>query len=330
MTGTTELEYCEIERNENYLVAPDVALASDSSLVCVYREGNAHSPKWSRIVLKVSGDLGKTWSHLRILADSSLHEDGYCWNCPRISVLPDGRLVILCDYQDESPERAVWAWWSEDNGRSWSEPRQITARGLCPDRVVATDSGRLLLVVPCSEAGLLLFESNDGGASWKALSEIRPAVPPKSAETTLVVLDEKRMVCYSRDDGALGPKSISRDGGTTWNDRCKSCFVGHRPCGGLLESGHVLVTYRFPGGGTYAYLENRQSALDPNCWTQHGAVLRLEDAGANYFWDYGYSGWVQLPDSRVFCVYHTKPPVDRLPSPPVPPKKTIRIYSAVL
>jgi hypothetical protein len=198
----------------------------------------------------------------------------------------------------------------------------VLPRGLCPDRVVSLPSGRLMLVVPCGGEGLRLFASDDGGHSWQHLSEMRPNEEPRPAESTLVPLDETRMVCYSRDDGALGSKTISLDGGRTWNDRCMTCFAGRRPCGGLLESGHVLVTYRLPGGWTYAYLESRKSALEPEWKEQRGAVLRLDGAGANHFWDYGYSGWVQLPDSRIFGVYYTRPPVDGLPS--FEPKPSIR------
>lgn len=174
MSRTRPLQHVDIARNENYLAFPDVALALDGSLVCTYFKGDLHSPNWSRIVVRVSKDLGQMWSPPSVLATASMQDNGHCWNCPRISTLPDGRLVLLCDYEDQSEERAIWAWWSEDQGRSWSEPKQIMPRGLVPDRIVTLPSGRMLLVVPCSKAGLILFASHDSGASWTEMSEMRP------------------------------------------------------------------------------------------------------------------------------------------------------------
>jgi hypothetical protein len=304
-----------IAESGNYLAFPDVAITKQGVLVCCYLEGDQHSPTWSQIVVKRSTDLGLTWSDPQVVARSARSDGGFCWNCPRLSVLPDGTLVLLCDYEDNSRERAIWAWRSPDEGRSWSEPRLLMKRGLVPDRVVATPSGRLLLAVPCQEEGLLLFSSSNGVA-WREVAPIRPMVEPRSAESSLVVLDEARMVCYTRGgDSAPGWKSISLDGGHTWDDCAMTCFAGHRPCGGVLRSGNVLVTFRLVNVGTCAYIESPASAVDPEYKTQHGSIFLVESARSNYFWDYGYSGWAQLPDDRILCVYHTKRPTDTFPCP---------------
>ena len=309
-----------IAEGDTYLAFPDVAVTPAGKLVCVYFEGDRHSPSWSQVVVKTSSDLGETWTAPCILAKAALRDDGFCWNCPRISALPDGRIVIICDYEDHSKERAIWAWWSEDGAASWSAPRKLLSRGLVPDRVVALSSGRLLLAVPCEEQGTILFSSSNDGASWDEWAQIRPTVDPKSAESSLVVLDGLRMVCYTRGgECAPGPKSISLDGGRRWDDRAMSCFAGHRPCAGMLRSGRVLVTFRLVNVGICAYIESPESALDPEYKTQRGTMLELETAQHNYFWDYGYTGWVQLPDDRLFCVYYTKKPSNDFPLPATQP-----------
>jgi len=302
-----------IAESANYLGFPDVAITGGGALVCCYFEGDQHSPRWSQIVVKRSIDLGQNWSDPYVVAKAIMSDDRFCWNCPRISTLPGGSLLLLCDYEDGSDVRSVWSWRSDDAGASWSEPTLVMPRGLVPDRVVATPSGGLLLTVPCQDDGLILFSSADG-VSWTEVAPMRPTVEPKSAESSLVVLDESRMVCYTRGgDSAPGPKSISLDGGRTWNDRCMSCFTGHRPCGGMLRSGHVLVTFRLVNVGTCAYIEPVESALDPEYKTQNGSLLEIESARHNYLWDYGYSGWVQLSDDSIFCVYYSKRPFDTFP-----------------
>ena len=145
------LQHVTIAKNENCLAFPDVALAPDGTLVCVYFEGDKHSPTWSNLVFKTSSDLGKTWSQSRDLAQSDIKQDGFCWNCPRISTLPDGHLFLICDWEDNSDERATWRWYSRDNGKTWSERKRILWEGLCPDRVVALPSGRLFATICCDE-----------------------------------------------------------------------------------------------------------------------------------------------------------------------------------
>ena len=318
MSSMNLLQYCEVVKSENYIAFPDMAITPENTLLCTYFEGDLHVPNWSQIVVKTSKDYGKTWASPIVLAKASYQEHGHCWNCPRISTLPDGRLVIICDYQDRSEERAVWAWWSDDQGRSWSEPGQILGKGLCPDRIIALSSGRLLMTVACEGAGQTLFFSDDGGASWQELS----IVHPEAVEGSLVALDETTFLCYLRANEFFSPKAISTNAGKTWPHRTDTPFIGHRPCAGLLTTGRILVTYRHPGAGTYAYLEEQGSARSAERDKQNGAVLELDGGGGNYWWDYGYSAWIELPDSRIFCVYYTKSPVDHLPSPE--PKPFIR------
>ena len=177
----SDLQHITIAQNQHYLAFPDVAVAQDGTLVCAYFEGDKHSPTWSNVVIKTSSDLGQTWSPPQILARSDMHRDGFCWNCPRISSLPDGRLFLMCDWEDQSEQRATWRWYSRDSGTTWSDPKQILWAGLCPDRVVALSSGRLLTTINCDESYIpegvqvpeqggdrqIMFCSDSGGETWR-------------------------------------------------------------------------------------------------------------------------------------------------------------------
>jgi len=317
------LQHVTIAENENYLAFPDVALAPDGRLVCAYREGDKHSPTWSNLAIKTSNDFGKSWSQPRNLAQSDMKHDGFCWNCPRISTLPDGRLFLICDWQDSSSERATWRWYSRDNGRTWSERKRILREGLCPDRVVALASGRLLATICCDEPYIpegipipkqkgdrqILFCSDDDGEEWRPDSVIWAE---NEMEGGLVALNESDLVCYFTNTKWTSSKAVSRDGGKTWQ-RSSIPFDATRPCPGTLESGNVLVTFGIRGGGTFASLETPESSLRLDPPEQKCAVLKLADAGAAPWWDYGYSAWTQLPDWRVFCVYYGMQPPRHLP-----------------
>ena len=304
--------------NEHYQDGPDVVLTRNAALVCVYIEADALVPAWSNVMVTVSTDCGETWSPGHVLAKSSKAQDGYCWDSPRISVLPDGQLALVANYsfQEDAKEVSVWMWRSDDDGRNWSEPSRVIPEGIAPDRICALPSGRLLLNADCDISdeppkGQELYMSDDNGVSWHKLSTI---IHPPQTRGSIVVFDGNTLVCYlgrsKIDFHCL--KAVSKDSGKTWSTT-HTPIVAHRPCAGLLRSGRMLVTYRFPGAGTYAYLERKESALSLDPDKQQGLLLQLESGGNNYWWDYGYSGWTQLPDSRAFCVYHAKQPTTTAP-----------------
>jgi hypothetical protein len=312
----TDFRQIVIAQNENYLAFPDVALAADGSLICAYFEGDKHSPTWSNLVLKQSVDGGESWSAPAIAGKSSMKQEGFCWNCPRISLLPDGRLFLICDWEDGSKRRATWRWYSSDNGKTWSQPKQILSEGLCPDRVIPLPSGRLLTTVCCDESyrpsGIavptqdgdrqILFCSDDGGEVWRPYSVIWAE---NEMEGGLVALNDTDLVCYFTNLKWTSDKAVSRDGGTTWQ-RSRIPFSATRPCPGVVTSGNILVTFGIRGGGAFASLETPESSLCIDPSEQKCAVLKLADAGAAPWWDYGYSAWTQLPDGRIFCVYYAR------------------------
>jgi len=304
-----KLARCQVARSDRYCAFPDVAMAADGSLVCCYIESDAHSPSWSRVWLRRSTDLGITWSPPQELAASTMADSGFCWNCPRVSRLPDGRLALVCDCFDDSPQWAVWLWWSDD-GRTWSPPRRILDTGLCPDRVVALPSGRLVLSADCDDDGQVMWASDDAGETWRPHSTIHPQ---PACEGGILPLDEQTFVCYLRGASDVSPKAISRDGGDTWAVRTTAPLNAHRPCPGVLRSGKVLVTFRWMRRGTYAWLTDPAGAASADPAAERGRLLELAPGGDDW-WDYGYSGWVQLADGRVFCVYYAPPADGRPPS----------------
>jgi len=130
-------------------------------------------------------------------------------------------------------------------------------------------------------------------------------------EAGLVELPGGELVAYMRENSGRGwPafKSISRDGGRTWQGPYETLIGGaHRPTAGLLPTGEVLVTYRYHHGrgarhlNTFAYLESAASALEPDVTKQSGIVLPLDHDRSDHA-DSGYTGWVVLPDGVTIFV----------------------------
>ncbi|MFD7403440.1 exo-alpha-sialidase [Streptomyces sp. NPDC059866] len=114
-------------------------VATDSGTLLAFCEGRAESAHdWGNIdiVLKRSTDGGRTWGPLQVVADNGTDLAGN----PAPVVLDTGRILlvhvrsaaaaaeelIVRGEVKEADGRRVWVQHSDDDGRTWSEPREIT------------------------------------------------------------------------------------------------------------------------------------------------------------------------------------------------------------
>ena len=143
------------------------------------------------LVLKRSTDAGKSWGPM-----ITVWGDGknVCGN-PSPVVLTDGRILLVCTWNKGSDRemdihhrrsedtRRVFCLYSDDDGLSWSAPKEITSQvkdpewtwyATGPGHALLTESGRV--VVPCNhgvwDEGARntcshLILSDDGGRSWR-------------------------------------------------------------------------------------------------------------------------------------------------------------------
>ncbi|UCH33762.1 MAG: exo-alpha-sialidase [Armatimonadota bacterium] len=294
-----------------YQAFPDVVLTASGKLLLVYRESDAHVPTWTRIMLTESADEGATWSTPREHHRLSQQEHGWTWNCPRLAQLSDGRIALICDRRDQVKERLCkWEnviWWSEDEGRAWPEPQNTGCRGYVPDRILELDDGALLLGLQHydqSSQRLIqrVFRSTDRGATWGEPAVVASHPDYNLCEGSIMQLPSGELLCFMRENSGKGyPTFLSRssDRGQTWSPIEPTDMIGHRPVAGLLPDGRILVTYRDVGGSWSfcAWLGDE---------TGRGRILRIEEDASRRAGDYGYSGWVRLPDGRIFIAYHLR------------------------
>jgi sialidase-1 len=299
-------------------------------LITIYRESDSHgAEKYSHLVLRGSTDEGESWSERQVLIESH-QESGvlFKWNCPRIGQLADGRLWALCDGYKTPPGEAatrdsrIYFWWSEDEGRTWSEPRLSPVFGIVPDRLLVTQAGTWLVAAHehRAETGYItqwLFRSEDRGRTWEGPLTICEQEGLNPCEASLVQLpDDGLLVCYMRENSGMGwpaPKCFSRDDGRTWEGPYETNIVGcHRPVAGLLPSGKILVTHRHTTRGKigsaknfFAYLEDQESARERDPTRQGGVILPLDHDRWPHP-DSGYSGWVAWADGRLFAVTYIR------------------------
>ncbi len=333
-----ELRRFVLSRQEGvYQAFPDVAQCVSGRLVAVWRASAGHTARdFSDIVLMHSDDGGETWHQRRVL-DAGPRipwEDGrqppagwWSYNCPRVTILPDGRLVAVCDRLPRQGEgdggdalATNWMWLSNDDGLTWLGPSDMGVRGIVPDRIRVLSDGTWIcgthwtVSSPRPHLAQFLWRSSDEGRSWQGPVTVADVPDLQLCEGCFLETPDGTIVCTMRENSATGLpgfKAFSADGGMTWEGPYETLLFGcHRPVSGLLASGKVLTTYRcYPGYGMtrlfFACLEPLESLLARERARQSGRLLAL-DHDRNRHVDIGYSGWVQLPDGRVLVVYYIK------------------------
>jgi hypothetical protein len=311
-----------------YQAWPDVALCAAGRLVCVWSECTHHGDRsYTRIVVAHSDDRGRTWTSKRPVSEPITKqsvEDSH-WNCPRITLLTDGRLVILVDRLTKHAvrqEQSNWLFWSSDEGETWDGPHPSPAQGVVPDKLLelkqGPHAGRWILSAHDSFSQYLrqqCWVSDDRGKSWNGPHVIAARDGLNLCEGSILELPSGELVCFLRENSFLGLdafKAISHDGGTTWEEVHAFASPGcHRPVTGILHDGKVLITHRYlPGGkggwgnatqNTFATLTDIDSCLALDRRDQVTRVMPI-DYDRNPYADTGYTGWVQFQDDEIYVV----------------------------
>jgi hypothetical protein len=318
-----------------YQAWPDLALTPSGTLVCIFTECNSHADRdYTRVMLTTSRDRGRTWSPKRPLTDPLRRQDrgDPSWDCHRIGTLADGRLVAVTNQEaggsEKRPRREYLnsLWFSSDDGESWDGPHDIPAEGGMPDQLIelrhGAHAGRWMIAVQWEDQTdgepdwrVENWCSDDRGVTWSGPYLIARERGLLLCEPSTLELPGGELVCFLRENSHLGLdafKCISRDGGVTWEGPVTFPLPGcHRPVAGMLQSGRVLITYRFCQGGKgwlgwwtqnlFAGLTDVESCLTPDRQQAQTRIVPL-DYDRSTASDLGYSGWVQFPDGEIYVV----------------------------
>ncbi|HON91618.1 MAG: exo-alpha-sialidase [Phycisphaerae bacterium] len=224
------------------VVAPDGALLA----FCEGRKDSRSDAGDIDVLVKRSTDGGRTWAPQQIVWDDG---ENTCGNpCPVVDRTTGTIWLPLTWNHGKDTEnqimqntakdtRRVFITSSDDNGRTWARPREITAQVKSPEwRWYATGPGvgiqltqgpwKGRLVIPCDHSyvepddpygyGSHVIYSDDHGRSWQLGGVIRPAVNEcqvvELAEGTLLI--NMRNYDRSQTTRAL---ATSADGGFTWS-----------------------------------------------------------------------------------------------------------------
>jgi sialidase-1 len=205
----TVLVFCEARRDSTVDGSP-THLALKRSL------GNAG--KWNPPIRRGhvpdtrSRDRNMMWEPMQILVKTD-GDSAYMNPVPVIDK-SSGRIFLLVDghdRQDGQRRSFVWMWYSDDEGATWTGPKDITdmtgRKALGPGVGIQMTTGRL--VVPTYDG--VIF-SDDHGQTWKSGGESTPR-----SETQVVELVDGALMLNIRGD-PFRSVCLSKDGGMTWSE----------------------------------------------------------------------------------------------------------------
>jgi sialidase-1 len=283
------------------------------------------------LLVKRSTDGGGTWSPAQIVWDDGPNT---CGNpCPVVDRTTGVIWLPLTWNLGEDKEseiirntskdtRRVFVTHSDDDGRAWAKPEEITAQTKRPDwGWYATGPGVSIqlergpakgrLLIPCDHSsrtpggatdyGSHVIYSDDHGQTWRLGGIIRPAVN----ECQVVELSDGTLLCNMRNaDRSSTTRAIaaSTDGGMTWS------VVRHDPV--LVEPicQASLLRYPTPQGPSRLLFSNPAHA-EPG--QRRDMTLRMsEDEGKTWplrrvLWPgpAAYSCLAVLPGGAVACLF---------------------------
>ena len=323
---------------------PTVVTAADGSVVVFAeaRKDNRGDPGYGDIDLafRRSTDRGKTWSAMQVLDDP-----GVKWSASNPTPVLDRntkRLWLLYNRWEPghgtvssmpgAMNNQVWARWSDDHGRTWSAPRDLTRQArdfdhwgavfLGPGGAIQTRSGRLVVPaamksgksyavmtalpaaadVSISVLRAYTLYSDDRGETWKR-GELMEAF---TNENQLVELSDGAVMMDARQgNGDHRWQMISQDGGATFSRPA----VGNRTgaiAAGIERFAPDLLLWTGPAGPGRRKLVARMSFDEGQTWEQtperviyggpaaYSDLTMLDDGRAAVIWERGVSDGYQF------------------------------------
>lgn len=270
------------------------------------------------LVMRRSNDSGLTWGPVEVVIDAG---DDTAGNPAPVVDRDTGRLWLpyCTNPGDDMQQRSVWVTYSDDGGRTWAPPRDLTADikpagwswyATGPGRSIQLASGRLL--VPSNhvdENGIgrsHVFYSDDHGETW----QLGGSTSDGTDESQVVERLDSSVLMVARYEGEVFARAFasSTDGGETFSPvvfephlddpHCQGSVV-RTPAGIALS--HADTVQEFPRDRVTVRLsEDEGASFD---------IVRVVDEGPS-----AYSVLAVLPSGELALAWESGDilPYDRI------------------
>ena len=231
---------------------PSIITATNGDLIAAIDERvpSCGDLKWSRdinIVIRKSSDNGKTWGKIEKIIDYPL---GQSASDPSMILDKQTNTIFLFyNYMDLDNQKDIYYLKyisSNDNGKSWSKPVDITNqiskenwkndfKFITSGRGIQTKNGTLLHCLVNLQKGTHVFGSNDNGKTW-FITET-PTSP--GDESKIVELNDGSWMVNSRvNKSGYRYSHFSNDDGKTWISKKEESIIDPGCNGSLIRYSH--------------------------------------------------------------------------------------------
>lgn len=280
------------------------------------------------LVMRRSEDDGKTWSDLKLVRDN---EDNACGNPAPVVDRTTGTIFLLTTWnlgldheseiikQTSQDTRRVFIQYSGDDGKSWSEPEEITgsvkrndwtwyATGPCHGIQLEKGKNKGRLIIPCDHIEAItekyfshVIYSDDHGKTW-VLGGSTPQY--KVNECTVAELSDGRLMLNMRNyDRAEKARKIalSRDGGLTWGNIYTDTVLIEPIC----QASMLTVSLPEPGKSGLIFLNpaNEDERLNMTLRFSFDEGLTWAGSKVLHQGPSAYSDLTQLSNGNIACLY---------------------------
>lgn len=218
---------------------PAIVTAPNGDLIAAIDERvpSCGDLKWSKdinIVIRRSSDNGQNWSDIERVVG---YPFGQSASDPSMIVDKEkGNIFLFFNYMDLDKEKDIYYLMyvkSEDNGKTWSEPQDITSqiakeewhnnfKFITSGRGIQTRDGKLLHTLVNLQHSLFLFASDDHGKNWYLIDT--PLKP--GDESKVIELDNGNWIVNSRvNKSGLRYVHTSNDEGKSWISKPDSVLI---------------------------------------------------------------------------------------------------------
>ena len=279
------------------------------------------------LVMRKSLDGGKTWSDQIVVWDDG---ENTCGNPAIVEEEKSGKIFVLSTWNlghdherqiiDETSidTRRIYLISSEDQGKSWSKPKEITsgvkksnwtwyATGPCNGIQIQKGNFKGRLIIPCdhivSETKKYfshIIYSDDRGLTW----HIGGTSPSDQVnECSVAEMNNKRLMLNMRNYNENRARRISEsnDGGMTWSELYTDTTLIEPVCQASL----LRIKFRKKYALAFSNPANKltRTNMTVRISTDNGKTWRLSNVinkGPS-----AYSNLVQLPNKNLACLYES-------------------------
>lgn len=212
---------------------PSIIMAPNGDLITAIDErvpscADLRDNKNINLIIRRSADNGKSWTPIETVVD---YPQGQSASDPSMIVDRVTKTIFMFfNYMDLDLESQIYYLKyikSQDNGKTWSDPVDITSQISKPQwhkdfkfitsgRGIQTRNGTLLHTLVNLDHGLHLFKSEDHGNSWQLIDT--PLIPGNESKV-IELIDGSWMVNCRLNGKGYRQVYISPDKGKTWSSR---------------------------------------------------------------------------------------------------------------